>query len=491
MSGTEKMEVTANPLSMFRRLLALFRLRPFDTATEAGRSKERLRRAGLTTLSSGAARGVGILASLITVPLTYRYLGPEQYGLWMVLASIITAMGFADLGIGLGLVSAISEAHGKDDRNLARQYSTSAFGMLLTIAALLAVAGAVAYPFMPWMRLFNVKSPAVAAEGARALVVLYVWFLINIPLDVASRVQAGFQKGYVPQVIRMAGSVATLAALLVVIALHGSLAWLVFGSTVGSIVSTVVNAWVLIHRDPWLLPALHAFHFGAAQKILRMGLIFFVLQCCVVAAYASDNFVIAQIMGAAAVAAYAVPRKLFGFLLSIVNMAVYPLWPAYGEAISHGDISWVRRTFTRSIWLVLGIMVPSGIFLVTVGPWILRVFFGKSLAVSMPLLVVLAIWTVEDAISGAVATLLNGLGILKIQLFVAPPVSVINLALSIYLTRSFGLVGVCLGSTIAQSCLALPIYWVVIRRRFRAMGEFSPNNQLQSLSQAFRPSGDS
>jgi len=482
MLGTDKMELTARPLSMLRRLLALFRLRPFDTATEAGRSKERLRRAGLTTLSSGAARGVGILASLITVPLTYRYLGPEQYGLWMVLASIIAAMGFADLGIGLGLVNAISEAHGKDDRELARQYFTSAFGMLLTVAVLLAVAGAIAYPFVPWMRLFNVKSPAVAAEGARALLVLYAWFIINIPLDVASRVQTGFQKGYVPQMIRMAGSVATLVALLVVIALHGSLAWLVFGSTVGSIVSTIVNVWVLFYHDPWLIPALHAFHFGAAKKILRLGLMFFVLQCCVVAAYTSDNIVITQIMGAAAVAAYAVPRKLFAFPLAIVGMAINSLWPAYGEAISRGDVSWVRRTFIGSLWLVLGITVPSCIFLVTAGPWILRVFFGKSLSVSMSLLVVLAVWAVVDMVSTAVAIMMNGIGILRIQMFVAPPVSIINLALSIYLTRYFGLVGVCMGSIIAQSCLTLPIYWVVIRRRFRTMNESSLTERLQQLS---------
>jgi O-antigen/teichoic acid export membrane protein len=44
----------------------------------------------------------------------------------MVLLSIIAAMSFADLGIGNGLMNAISEAYGKDDRKLAREYVTSA-----------------------------------------------------------------------------------------------------------------------------------------------------------------------------------------------------------------------------------------------------------------------------------------------------------------------------------------------------------------------------
>ena len=100
----------------------------------------------------------------------------------------------------------------------------------------------------------------------------------------------------------------------------------------------------------------------------------------------------------------------------------------------------------------------------------------------MSLLVVLAVWAVVDMVSTAVAIMMNGIGILRIQMFVAPPVSIINLALSIYLTRYFGLVGVCMGSIIAQSCLTLPIYWVVIRRRFRTMGELVPSDGFQQLS---------
>ena len=140
------------------RLVSLFRLRPFDTSTEGGRSKERFRRAALTTMTSVAARAIALLTALISVPLTFRYLGAERYGIWMVLISIIAAMGFADLGIGNGLMNAVSEAYGKDDHHLAKEYITSALALMLCIATLLALAGAVAYPFLPWLRLFNVKS---------------------------------------------------------------------------------------------------------------------------------------------------------------------------------------------------------------------------------------------------------------------------------------------------------------------------------------------
>ena len=255
-------------LQQIRRLLSLFQLHPFDTSTAGGRSKERLRRAAMTTMAAGVARVIGLSASLISVPLTFRYLGAESYGIWMVLISIITVMGFADLGIGNGLVNAISEAYGKDDQRLAKEYISSAFVMMLGIAALLAVAGAAAYPFLPWMRLFNVKSGVVAAEGARAFLVLYCWFIVNIPLGVVGRAQSGLQQGYFSQIVAAFGSVASLLALLVVIALHGSLAWLVFASTFGAVDAIVLNGWFLFREHPWLLPSWHAYRKSSAHKIL-------------------------------------------------------------------------------------------------------------------------------------------------------------------------------------------------------------------------------
>lgn len=448
-------------------MLSLIRRRPFDTSTEGGRSKERLRRAALTTVSAGGAKVIGLLVSLVTLPLTFKYLGPERYGLWMVLISIVSAMGFADLGIGNGLMNAISDAYGKDDHNLAREYVTSAFVMMLGIALFLAVAGAAAYPFMPWMRLFNVKSAAVAAEGSRALLVLYAWFVISIPIGVITRAQAGLQKGYIPQIIGALGSVLTLIALLLAIGLHGSLAWLVFASTMGSVTATVFNGWLLFHEHPWLLPARRAYRRSAASKILKLGLMFFVLQCAVTIGYTSDNIVIAQVLGAAAVAAYAVPQKLFGLISMVVGMAITPLWPAYGEAIARGDMAWVRRVFFGSLWLTLATAVPLCSFLALAGPWILRVFFGKALHAPLSLLVVLAAWGIINAVSNVVAVLLNGTGVLKVLTITSVFASLSNLALSILLTRRLGVIGVCLGSISTQLVITFPVCFVLIRSLFR------------------------
>ena len=453
--------------------LSLFRLRPFDTSTEAGRSRERLRRAAMTTVSAGGARVIAVLASLVTVPLTYRYLGAERYGLWMVLISIIGMMSFADLGIGNGLVNAVSEAYGRDDQKLAREYVTSAIFLMVAIALVLTVAATVSYPFLPWTRVFNVNSSEVAAEGARAILVLFSWFVVSIPLGVISRAQAGLQQGYLPQVVGALGSVLTLLALLVVIAWHGNLGWLVFASTIGAVVGTLLNGWVLFREHPWLIPSWTAYRSSSAKRILNLGLMFFVLQCAVAISYSSDNIVIAQILGTAAVAAYAVPQKLFSPVSTVVQMAVGPLWPAYGEAIARGDVAWVRRVFRASFVLTLAVTVPLCTLLAIAGPYILRVFFGRSLNAPLSLLIVLAVWGVVNAVSMVTSILLNGAGVLKPQSILAVVVSLTNLTLSVILTRRIGVMGVCLGSIIAQSLITFPAYIILIKGLFENLARMT------------------
>lgn len=420
----------------------------------------------MTTVSAGGARVVAVLASLVTVPLTYRYLGAERYGLWMVLISIIGMMSFADLGIGNGLVNAVSEAYGRDDQKLAREYVTSAFVLMVGIALVLTALGSISYPFLPWMHLFNVRSVPVAAEGANAFLVLFAWFVVSIPLGVISRAQAGLQQGYFPQVVGALGSVLTLLALLIVIKSHGGLGWLVFASTIGAVVGTMINGWVLFREHPWLFPSWNAYRSSSSKRIFKLGLMFFVLQCAVAVSFTSDNIVIAQVLGAAAVAAYAVPQKLFSPVSTVVQMAVGPLWPAYGEAIARGDVAWVRRVFRASLTLTLAVTVPICTLLAIAGPYILKLFFGKSLHASISLLIVLAVWGVVNALSMVISMLLNGAGVLKSQAVLAIAAGATNLAFSIILTRRAGVVGVCAGSILSQLLVTFPIDFLIIRRLF-------------------------
>src|SRR5208337_4634406 len=108
--------------------------------------------------------------------LTLQYLGTERYGLWMSITSVVSLLVFADLGMGNGLLNAIAAAHGRDDIESEQKYVSSAFFVLFGIAVFLLGLFGLAYPFVPWPRVFNVSSPLAAREAGPAVVVFLVCF---------------------------------------------------------------------------------------------------------------------------------------------------------------------------------------------------------------------------------------------------------------------------------------------------------------------------
>jgi O-antigen/teichoic acid export membrane protein len=462
------------PPSLTARILRwrrLLRLRPFDTTTLQGRSDERYRRIAWSTTLSTVGRVVGLATSFISVPLVIGYLGSERYGMWLTMSSLVASLGPLDLGIGLGLLTIVSDAYGRDDREAARRAISTAAAMLTMIAALASVAFGVAYFVIPWAHVFNVATPTAAAEAGPASAVLLGAFALGLPLGIVGQVQLAHQAGYISGAWAIAGNLGSFLALLGVIAVHGSLPLLVLALTGVGLLAAGLNGWFLFRRQrPWLMPRLRDVDLRAGRSLLKTGSFFVVLQLAGLFAYQLDNFVIAQILGAGAVPEYAVPTKIFVLAPTLLSFVLTPLWPAYRESMARGDAAWVKRTLRRSIILAALVNIPSTLILVIVGPFLLHVWVGSSVHPTMLLLVGLGTWTILNTLNGPFAMLLNGANVVGFQAGCAILMGVANVAISIFLVQRIGVSGAVYGSVIAQIIFVLiPELWYVRRLLRRLM----------------------
>ena len=451
-------------LDRFLALKQVLRLKPYDTSTEAGRSQERYRRAALTTFTSVVARGAMVLSTLVAVRLTVRYLGTERYGLWMTITSIVGMMSFADLGIGSGLLNAISEAHGRNDQLSVHKYVSSAFFVLLGIATILVGAFAIAYPSAPWPRVFNVTSATAMREAGPAVFVFWVFFALNIPLDVVQRVQTGYQEGFETNLWNAAGSLMGLCCLLVAMHFEVGLPWLLLSLSSGQLLGIFGNwSHEFIWVRPWLLPGPRFWDWAAARKILSTGVMFLILNISAVFTAPVDNIIISQILGPAAVTQYAVPMRLFLIVVSVSLMFVLPLWPAYGEAMARGDVQWVRVTLINSLRYSMIVFAPVALGLALFGKVIVHIWVGPQIQPSYALLVGMATWTVIAIFGNAVATFFNGTNHLKVQVLSAAIMAIANLVLKLIFTRHFGLWAIPWATVLSSVISLLPQVWYAHR----------------------------
>ena len=134
------------------------------------------------------------------------------------------------------------------------------------------------------------------------------------------------------------------------------------------------------------------------RRISTTGFFFFVIQVAMAIGFSSDNVVIDRVLGASAVTQYAVPFRLFAIPVSLLYMLVSPLWPAYGEAWSRGDVVWAARTLKRSLRVSVLLGATASLALVLVGKPVLRAWAGPTIHPTPALLWGLGIWMVMCAL---------------------------------------------------------------------------------------------
>jgi O-antigen/teichoic acid export membrane protein len=425
------------------RLRQLISLRHLKSRTPSSRGSERIRRAALTGGAATLARVVQVGTSLITVPLTLKYLGNERFGLWMTISSVLTMAAFADFGVGNGVLNAVAKAYGRDDVEGIRKAVSSGFAVLNIIAVVLLSCFLGIYHFVSWGDFFHVVSPQARREAGPALVVFAVCFTLNISMDIVQRVQLGLQQGYRYGLWQLSGSLLGFVGVLVGIWMRVSLPVLVVAIAGAPILSTALNA---IHFFGFVLPELRPKLMLVSREVIsqiaRLGGLFFVLQLAVAVSFSADNFIIARTLGPVNVPEYSIPQRMFALITMMSAMLIAPLWPAYGESISRGDITWVSRTLRVSLLAVLAISLVASASLLLFSSRLIYWWVGSRIHPPFFLLLGLAVWTVFNCCGDALASFLNGASVIRFQVVIASIFGVGCLTFKIFLIRRYGIEGI-------------------------------------------------
>jgi O-antigen/teichoic acid export membrane protein len=437
----------------FRSILAGALGQREAAAADAGRARERMRRIAWTSVASFGAKGISVLTTVIAVALTVSYLGPERYGMWMTISTVVLFLSFADLGVGNGLLNAVSDAQGREDRVGAQRAVSSAFALLSAVGVALVCVFALSYRWVDWGRAFNLSSELAVAEAPVTMFVLVSCFSVGLPLSIVQRIQWGFQEGFASTLWGAFGSLIGVAMLVVAVKARLGLPYLVFCISGGPLLATVLNAtWQFGWVRPWLRPRLRYASFGMARKLMVAGAYFTVLGVMTILGTQSDPIFITHAVGPEASAAYSITQKLFAMTM-VASFFVAPLWPALSEAISRGDVAWAKGAFQRFVRVAVLTGVVTGGGLVFCGRWVVELWVGSALVPSRSLLVAMALWTVLASYAGTVAALLNTSRLLRSQVALYTGASLFALALKYPLVVGLGQTGAAAATVIAYGAV--------------------------------------
>jgi O-antigen/teichoic acid export membrane protein len=413
--------------------------------------------AALTGVITVAVRFISIGSGLLSISITARYLGKEQFGLWLLLSTFMNWVSLADLGLTNSLTNILATALAKEDRQTAKQSVASAFFPMVGLGILLLAIALISSLFIAWDRVFNLQlSPSAAGDTRMAIVVAMCLFAISIPLSIPRCVYNAYQQGYTYQLWVGLGNILSLISLFVAQYYHANLAWLL-GTFFGmKIVGDLLAGGHLFYvRQPWLLPKLANCNLALFRDLTKVGFQFWVAQICSICIFQTDLIIIAQLFGAVEVGTYGVFLKLFSIIDVVSSSFLLPLWPAYSDAKAKGDYQWIQKKLQSSMVAVSIWSIGAGGILTVCSPILIRALVGKDLDFPPILPVYMLLTYVLISLSNTTAMLVNGLGELRLQSFVAPISAIANLGLSILLGKAIGIQGVTLATAICTSIFSI------------------------------------
>ena len=396
-------------------------------------------------LISLVARGIGIVCSLLVVPMTIDYVNPSQYGIWLTISSIIGWIAYFDLGLGNGFRNKFAEAKAQGDQQLAREYVSTTYFSLTILVSFLLLAILVANCFLDWPAILHVEA-ALKVELRQVFTILSVFFCVNLVANTfATLLTADQQPGYA-SLINCLGQILSVAVIFILTkTTEGSLLNLSLYFAGIPCLVMLLSSWIAFRKTAYrqYAPDIHLVRLPLVNNILGKGVQFFIIYACLILIFQVSNVVLSREIGPISVTQYNIANKYFNILYMVMAIIITPFWSAFTDAFTRKDYVWMRETISKleKIWLF---SVLAAILMLIISPFFYKVWIKDSVSVPFSLSLCMAVFVLTRSIGDIYMYAINGIGTIRIQLITYVVFALAAWPCLVWSCRFFGVYGVVL-----------------------------------------------
>jgi O-antigen/teichoic acid export membrane protein len=407
-------------------------------------------RAKLAISTSLLSRVVTMAVSFVVLPVSVRYLGNEGYGLMVTITSVVGWLQFTNLGIGLGLQNALTEETAKGNAKAQKELVSTAVLSLVGIGLVLLIVGLLAFPHIPWTNVFRPTTNRFVGEIPWTVLVVFFGFVSTVVLGFVNPIYASRQELHIGSLQAMVTSLLMLSGTFVAVHFR----WGLLGITMCTIGVTAMMQWMfaiwtLFGRGlTELRPSWSSVTRTAGARVYSTGISFLILQICNIAFFQIDAFLITRFLTVDQVTPYSVAQRVFLQTAGLFAIVTGSLWGAYGNAKAQGDFAWIRRTHGRMVRIFLLFFGVLSLFMILVGHRALGWWVGGAAAPETLLITGVALYFCAREWTALHAMLLNGLNIIRPQVWNLALTALVTLGLDLLLVKKLGPLGLAVGGFI-------------------------------------------
>lgn len=414
---------------------------------------------------------IELVLGLVMLPFNTRYLGPSDYGLWMLAASIVAYFPVLDLGYGGAMDRFV--AHYRARRNAAA-INEIASTLIVVFSGMGLVAFALAAAIAWNLGTFFNLSPEQASAGGIVLLLVAAQLAFGLPFAVFGAVVNGFQRTYLNSFVGSAVAIAVAAVNVAVLLAGWGLIELVAAMTATRLLGYIayrLNAYLTF---PLLRIRPSLFRTSRLKEVTRFSVYMLIQNVSQKVNYATDPIVIAAVLTTGFVAIWTVAQRLADVVLRLTNQLNEVLFPVVVDCDATRRDDRLRDLLVQGTRLSLATTFPIAGALALLAEPVVLAWTGPEYRDAARIVEILMIVQVVRVGTATASTVLQGAGHHRLLALSNVVASAVNVGLSILLIRSFGLPGVAFATLLPVMVRATTVLIPVSCRRVgMSLGQFA------------------
>ena len=402
------------------------------------------------------------IVHLVLTPILIHHLGDFNYGIWVLVISVLSYYGLLDLGMHTALLRFVAKAKGEDDRRALNEI----LGTSLVIAASVAAVVMVLTGVLVWVGPGFLK---LSNESQHA----FRWVLLLLGAGVAvtfltrsmGNYLCGLHRFDLYNGAKIATSILRASLILLFLSLGYGLVGLASGTLASSLMALPLH-WVLVRRAD---PSMHAracrAKWARARMLMGFGFFSFLGTLGNYARFYLDSLVIVRVLTVALVTPFSIATQMVEYLRLIMIGVMSPLITSFSHLVGEKTApEQFRETLTRATRFTSLLSLFIGSMLILNGQQFIALWVGERFLPSYQLLVILVAGYVLMLAQTPSHCLFYAMSKHRAMAAWTLGEGLVNLVLSVYLAGRYGLVGVALGTAIPMAVVALLIQpWYALR----------------------------
>lgn len=392
--------------------------------------------------------GLGYVVSIVYTPIMLRLLGQSEYGLYVLVASVVAYLGVLNFGFGSAYMRYYSRYKVQSDQ----EKIASLNGMFLVIFSLLGLIAVLAGVVLALNTesLFNTQLSVIEVEKARILmIILVVNLAISFPNIVFTSHITANERFIFQKLVQLAMTLTSPFVVLPILLMGYGSVGMVIGTTILNLSIEIINVRYCLKRLHMRF-SFKDFDFTLMKEMSVFSSFIFVNLLIDQINWNLDKFIIGRYRGTLSVAVYGLAAQINMYYISISTAISTVFIPRVHRIVAQNDHNLeITELFTRigRVQFILLSLVASG--LVFFGRPFFNLWAGSNYDESYFIALLLVIPVTIPLIQNIGIEVQRAKNMHQFRSWVYLFIAIGNLLITIPLVRLYGGVGAALGTAIA------------------------------------------